>query len=519
MGLLPWIVLLLSMAFRMLGICRPLLGNFAVYQTAYAMIARFFAEGHFQTIFYPQVNILVNGQPSLHLLYYPVSALIAALGSSFLGGTLDFWGRFQSVLFYGAAQFYLYRLVKALLNPRAALASLVVFAIAPLTIIYGQSFQHEIATVFFTAAFFYYWRQFLGKGRPRHFILTAFFLSWILLTRPNNLYVFLPALYLALWGKSSRAEWRNIFKLAFVTALGIVLPALWYFHTWQVSHSANNIYSTLYAQLMVRSSFASPLVLHGEYYKALLDLLAGNVCTPVGFTFLLIGVTAAMAEFRKYFFFILWAGAFLATSMLIPRKLIDHEFYLLHFLLPAAPLMGVGFLHVYDHLNLKGFARKLALVFFIAASLGLSMRYALHPAFKITEEDKHILELAAKVKELTGKQESRLIVQGTHTLLYYADRYGYPFVIQPSAEISDYYRYMNWQKLPEDKWRARNEALKNPVAYLEYLRREESATHFVVTYPAAFFKQKEFSQYILSNYKAIFADPQVGYIFDLTPRQ
>lgn len=519
MGLIAWLVLILSMAFRMLSITRPLLGNFAVYQTAYAMIARFFAEGHFQTIFYPQVNILVNGKPSLHLLYYPVSALIAALGSTFLGGTLDFWGRFQSVLFYGAAQFYLYRLVKTFLNPRAALASLVVFAIAPVSIIYGQSFQHEMATVFFTAAFFHHWLHFARKGRPVHGFFAVFFLSWILLTRPNNLYIALPALYLGLWGRSSRPEWRSILKLTLVGILGVILPALWYFHTWQVSQTANNIYSTMYAQFMVRSSFVSPLVLSGEYYKALLDILIGNVCTPIGFTLLLIGVAAGMAEFRKSLFFILWSGSFLASSLLIPRKLIDHEFYLLHFLLPATPLMGAGFLHVYDHLDLKGFSRKLALVFFITVSFALSMRYALHPAFKTTEEDRHILELSAKVRELTGKNDSRLIVQGTHTLLYYADRYGYPFVIQPSPEISDYYRYMNWQKLSEEKWRARNEALKNPVTYLEYLRKEDQATHFIVTFPAEFFRQKEFSDYVLGKYKAIFADPHVGYVFELNPKQ
>ncbi len=516
MGLIPWIVLLLSVALRMLGIFRPLLGNFAVYQTAYAMIARFFVEGNFKTIFYPQVNILVNGKPSLHLLYYPISALIAALGSRFLGGTLDFWGRFQSVLFYAGAAFYLYRFVKIFLDARIALAALIAFAIAPLTIIYGQSFQHEMATVFFTAAFFYYWLQFLRKRRPWHFVLTGFFLSWILLTRPNNLYVFLPALYLAIVNsKSANSGWKNIFKLGFISILGLVLPALWYFHTWKVSYEANNIYSTMYAQLMVRSSFVSPLVLHGEYYKRLLDILTGNVCTPVGFTLLLIGILAGFRDGRKNLFFILWSFSFLTSSLLIPRKLIDHEFYLLHFLLPAAPLMGLGFLHVYDHLDLKGLPKKVALAFFITASFGLSMRYALHPAFNTPDEDKHVLELADKVRILTQKDEARIIVQGSHTVLYYSDRYGWTFSILPSEEISDYYQYMNWAKLPGQKWRQRNEALKNPIAYLEYLRKEEKATHFVVTSPNNFFNQKALSEYILGKYKAIFADPHIGYIFDL----
>ncbi len=517
MGFLPWIVLILSVAFRMLGISRPLLGNFAVYQTAYAMIARFFAEEHFKTIFYPQVNILVNGKPALHLLYYPISALIAALGATFLGGPLDFWGRLQSVLFYGGSSFYLYRFVKTFLNSRIALASLIAFAIAPLTIIYGQSFQHEMATVFFTAAFFYYWLQFLRKRRPWHFILTGFFLSWILLTRPNNLYIFLPSFYLAvLDSKSPDAGWKNIFKLGFVSMLGFILPALWYFHTWRVSYAANNIYSTMYAQLMVRSSFVSPLALHGEYYKALLDLLTGNVCTPVGFTLFLIGMMAGAGDWKKYGFFMLWSLSFLASSLLIPRKLIDHEFYLLHFLLPAAPLMGLGFQHIYDHLAMKASSRKMALGFFIAACIGISLRYAVHPAFKTPDSDKNILKIAEEVKAHTSKEKDRLVVQGTHVLLYYADRYGWEFRVNKGPDISDYMKYMNWEKLPEKQWKKRNDAFKDPITGLEYLREYDQATHFVVNDPPAFEKAQEFASYMHAHYPVLFEKKGLYTVFDLT---
>ena len=99
-----------------------------MYQTVNAMMARFFMESNFANLFYPQVNVLINGKPGLLLLAYPLNALIAALLNTFLGGSLDFWGRFQAVLFFAGAAIYLYKLCAQLLDKRLALASMIVFS-------------------------------------------------------------------------------------------------------------------------------------------------------------------------------------------------------------------------------------------------------------------------------------------------------------------------------------------------------------------------------------------------------
>ena len=510
------IIIVAGVGLRVLGIFRPLLGNFAIYQTAQAMMARFFVNDHFTTLFYPQVNDLVAGKPGLLLLYYPVSSLIAGIFFFFFGGSLDFWGRLQAIVFFGAACLYLFRLVKILIDEKIALASVVVFSLSPLTVIYGQSFQNEMATVFFTLVFLYDLLRYFETRKFLPFIFSFLSLSLLLLTRPNGLYLLAPAFYLAFRSKNSaRSRFRDVLGLLGVTAAGLILPALWYFHLWRVSQQVNHIYSTLFAQLAVRSSFASPLVLSGSYYRDLLDTMTGITLTPVGFTLLVLGLYLGLLSFETYGFFIFWALSFFGSSLLMPRKLIEHEFYLLPLVTAVSPLIGKGFYGITGimqatKINLKRFA-----VYFLAVSFLVSMRYAEHPAFKTPEEDHRLIPMAQKLQELTSKSQSRIVVQGTHSLLYFADRYGWPFLVDRTGEISDYYKYTNFQKLSREQRKKRNEALKDPVANLEYLCQEEGATHFVVTDVKEFYRHPDFAYYVHSNFKLLFEEKNVGLIFDL----
>jgi len=203
--------------------------------------------------------------------------------------------------------------------------------------------------------------------------------------------------------------------------------------------------------------------------------------------------------------------------MLIPRKLIDHEFYLLHFLVPASPLIGGVFMDLMNIIRVKrdkivgGFT-----VFFILISFIVSMRYAAHPAFKSTEEDRAIPQIANNLKEITDKEKDKLITQGTINLLYYADRYGWPFVIERNGEVSDYYKYTNWEKLSEEQRSIRNEALKSPISNLEYLRRYDGATHFVVTNPKEFYRHPDFAKHLQKNYKIIREEKGFFILFNLS---
>ncbi len=512
------IVILGGVILRLAGIFRPLLGNFSFYQTAHGMIARFFLENGFTTVWYPQMNILISGKPGLHLLAYPISSLIAAVFYYFFGGSLDFWGRFQAVFFFAASSVCWYFFIQKLADRWLATASVLALSLSPLTIIYGQSFQNEFATLFFTVLFFHQLLCFLEESRVRNLLLASLSMGLVLVTRPNNLYLFAPALYMSLFlvqGKSTRKS--RFLKMVLVSLLGLILPALWFSHIWRVIHTQTNIYSTVFSQLMVGSRFGSSVVLSLEYYQKLFDTIASIALTPLGFALFSVGAILSLRN-RKEFFFLLWAGSFLASSLLIPKKLLEHNFYLLHLVLPASFLVGLAFLEFTRSIAENKRFYKFFVGAFLTLSFLVSMRYAFHPAFKTPEEDRNLILIAQRVKDLTAKASDKIITQGTLNLLYYADRFGWDMAVGKRQEVSDYEQFTNWWKLPEEQRKKRTEALKDDLLMLEYLRKYEGATHFVVTNPKGFFDYKEFADHIQTRYKLLEEKPGVYMIFKISPR-
>lgn len=494
----------LAIILRMLGIGRPLLGNFAIYQTAQAMIAKSFLESNFANWLHPHINVLAAGKPGLILLYYPISSLVVAIGHQLTHLPIDILGRLQAVIFFMISLIYLYQLVFELLGKNEAWWTAAIYSFLPLTVIYGQSFQNEMATICFTAMFFYHFYRALNTCKWKHVVASAFAIAMVLITRPNNLYLALPALYL-MFQSHEKSFVARLRVSIWIAALGLILPAAWFWHIWKVSNEYSNIYSTLYQQLQVRSSFASKTAFGWHYYTHILLQMAGIVLTPIGFILFLRGFFVAHEKKSGKLFFILWIFSFIASSLLIPRKLLDHNFYWLHFVIAASPIMTLGVAAIPSKLK----------SLFVVGFLLFSFRYFYHPAFVTPVADKTMLPLAEQIQKLTEKNKTRLVVQGTHTLLYYADRNGWTFMVEnPKREVSDYYKYMNWEKLSPEQWDIRNKAFETPVGMLEYRRKYDGATHFAINDYNSF-KDKEIASYLDAHYKRIFADSSLGIIYDI----
>lgn len=511
-----WLIIFVACAVHLLGIHRPLLGNFSMYQTANAMMARGFIENGFTDILCPQIHVLVNGQPGLLLLAYPLSALLAAIFQFFFGGNLDFWGRFQAVLFFAGSCLYLYRLIAYLTDLKTARTSLVAFILFPLTLIYGQSFQNEMLTVFFSLTTLYYAIRAMDHASLFRILTTALSFSMVLITRPNLATLGLP-MVIYLLQKSANPQPSlpaRLKSFALILIATLPIPLLWYWHIWHTSHEASNIYSTLFAQLEVRSSFASPVIFQADYYQKLVDVLAGMVLTPVGLGLWLLGVLRFRPA-RNHLFFYAWMLSFAVTGLLMPRKLLEHEFYWLHFLPAAAPFIATTFLSVTQTETNSNALMKFRVSLLIVLTTALSLRYSLHPSFKTSEEDRHLIEIAAQVSKQTEKHSSRLLVQGSHPVLYYADRYGWPLSLKTYEQAPDYYLHTNWEKLPEAQRLERNQAIKNPISNLEYHRKVEGATHLLILNPQDFYSHREFSDYILGHYPAVSQEEGIYLLFDL----
>lgn len=516
-GILPALFILFNVLLRLAGISRPLLGNFAVYQIAQAMMATFFMQENFTTLLYPKVNFVINDKPSLMILYYPLSSLIAAVSASLTGGHLDLWGRLQAVIFFGLAAFYLYRLVHALMGRESAFWSLVFFCFSPLTIIYGQSFQNEMAAVFFSVFFFYQLRLFLIKSNLFCFFSASLALAAVLITRPSALYILIPAVYLSISLRQAGEKSRlggSIAKVLGIAATGSILPGFWYFHGWTVSSSADNIYSTLFAQFESRSSFLNPLALNTEYYGRLLDILSGVALTPLGLTFLILGLIYAVLDFRSAGFFLVWVLSFSLSSLAIARKLIDHNLYLLHLVIAAAPLMGMAFERTLSHLN-PGSKRNIAAGSFMLIFLLVSMRYAYHPAFVTPARSENTLRVAEQIKNSTPP-DAKIISASpdSMSLLYYGERLGWNFFYQDNRAVPSSWKTKRFSGLSPEAQEARNKAYEHSVPWLEYLR-GQGADYFFASEPSEFLNDTEFARYVEKHYRKI-SHPETDFVaFDL----
>ena len=112
-----WALLALTLVVRLVGITRPLLGNFATKNCVYAMIARNWAEGR-AGLLYPTLDVLRGGHRSLHLLRFPCSAYLTGGLWKVFGGSLDVWGRATAVAFSVASVALMFLLCVAVMGGR-----------------------------------------------------------------------------------------------------------------------------------------------------------------------------------------------------------------------------------------------------------------------------------------------------------------------------------------------------------------------------------------------------------------
>ena len=128
-----------ALGVQMVAIQRPYIGHYASYQaTVMASISRNMIRENFSQLLLPKTDIIIGGERSLHLNQYPFPSLFAALGSRFLGGSLEFWGRFQAIFFNLLCVLLMGLIGRRLFDPRVGWSAAGIFALSPLSLIYGQ---------------------------------------------------------------------------------------------------------------------------------------------------------------------------------------------------------------------------------------------------------------------------------------------------------------------------------------------------------------------------------------------
>lgn len=417
-----WLVcalLLAALVVRLPGVGRPLVGYFATKNVVYAMVARNLVEGH-GTLAYPTLDCLAGNQRAWHLLEWPVSAYLTAGLWCVCGGNLDVWGRLTAVAFSVASVGILYAWMQRRCGPRAAVAAGWALALAPVSVLFGQSFMLEASLGFFMMVAVDALDRWLAGGRVVWLGLTMLGLALALLTKAYMAVLLLPlACTLACAARTPHAPRR-----AWIAAVGLILatvPAwIWYVHAYTAGDPAGPDAARVYYS--VRASAAvhglpHPLLRSPGFYVHMLDDLTGVVLTPVGFCLALAGLAHPKRGFLAP-----WLLASGILVLLLPRKFFEMPYYFMAILPPLCGLIGLG----WDSLARRMAPTRFAQAAVLTVALLFSVRHAAGPAWTTPEEDRAVVAAGAAVRQLSQPEEPVATMHGTTLdLLYYCHRPGW----------------------------------------------------------------------------------------------
>lgn len=492
------------LAIQLVGIQRPFLGHYGSYQgTVMGSIARNMVRENFSEILLPKTDAVLEGKRSLHLNQYPLPSLLAADAVKFLGGSYEFWGRFQAVIFNLFSILVLFFIARRLFDERAAWLAAAIFALSPLTIVYGQSFMSEASSLFFFLCSFY----FLvcdDRDSVSRILLSAVLFS-IAVTGRLHWILFLPFFCVPIWWTGSQGRFRKLFIFGVVS---LILPLAWYAYTYFASLQAPHIHTNLFLQMA--TSVKESFWLRGDLYRAVGLIFGKSMLAGIMIPFFLFGIGPALKGREGRLCLAMVVGVTVAVMVLSPIKLIHHDFYLYAVFPFVAILTGLGFEKTLN--RFPKFA-SVVLIGLLAVFLVASAVFSLRTILKVPSNEKEMVAVAVQVRSKTAPDEQ--VIVGSESIgpfVFYLDRPWWALVPNEiGAELNPYLRMTKFTGRSETSLKELEEVRQDPIAWLEYLR-SKGAAYFVAPQPQDFHNYPEFLRYLDERYENISENPQ-QYLF------
>jgi 4-amino-4-deoxy-L-arabinose transferase-like glycosyltransferase len=456
---------------RLPGIDRPLVGHFATKNAVYAMIARNWATGR-APLWLPAIDCLAGGARGLHLTEMPIAALLPAGAWRLLGGSLDAWGRLTSILCSVGSVALMYWLVRRWHGGSAAWGAAAALDLSPVSVIYGQSFMLEASVVLWTLLTLCCVERWFDGRQVRWLTLAGVAFAALVLTKVYMVVLLLPLAALA-WrraaNRDSAGRRRTLGALAAALAVASLPALVWYGFAYRAaapgSPRAEHVFYSV-RQSAEAHGFPSPLLWSAEFYRRVLDDLAGVVLTPLGLGLALVGLLATARACRPTgvarpersdgrgtrlatpladsgratpaspssdLVILAWLSAMALLVLLLPRKFHEMNYYWLVVIPPACVLVGRGWRMLEERLRPGRWATAMLLL----VALVFCLRHAARPAFSTPAEDQSVVAAAAAVRGLATPNEPVATLHGSSLdLLYYCDRPGWALAADDPQLVS-----------------------------------------------------------------------------------
>lgn len=222
-------LLVLTFIVRIYNIMSPLIGNHSWRQTDTAAIARNYYENGYK-FSYPQIDWGGNS-PGYVETEFPIYPFVVALLYK-LCGVYESIGRFLSIVFSIITNYFLYLLVRKVIDEITALWSCFLFAILPSLVFFGRAFMPESAILMSSILGIYFFLKWADSESWQDFLLSSGFITLACLLKIPTLYLGLPLLYIACLKFKTRVlfQW-SLWLYSFVVLIPVIA---WYYHAHQL---------------------------------------------------------------------------------------------------------------------------------------------------------------------------------------------------------------------------------------------------------------------------------------------
>lgn len=468
-----------------------------------ASMARNMERENFTDLWRPKTDLLLmEGKRSYHLNQYPFPSVFAGWGHHQFGGSYEFWGRFQAILFNLLSILLLFFMSYRLFNETVAWITATIFGLSPYTLIYGQSFMSEAFALFlFLAAMWVLVR----RNQISFFSISlAGFLLSASLTGRIHFVLFFPVFILILWSK--RASFTSLAMFSFFAFL---MPAIWYGHTYHASGHWTNVHTSVFLQLGMPSSHADLSLT--ECGRKIIRLFL-IMLTPLLLPFFLLG-WKPLWELRKNLLFVIsgiFCGALL--SIVFFRKVMDHDFYLYAAFPFVVLTTALGVERIWERFPIL--QRKFMVLFQIALYLGCSVFLARNALYNIPGDEVRLVKTGREVRDLVPV-EDRLVVASVHpaVFLYYVDRPAWNMTLT-NRELDAYRTNPKFKKKEAAALKELEAAMKNAISWLQYYR-SKGASYLVAPEKHVLERESSFLAYLKANFRQISTSVDDFYLFRL----
>ena len=505
-------LVLLALGVQLPAIQRPFLGHYASYQaTVMASISRNMIRENFSEFLLPQTDSIIGGKRSLHLNQYPFPSLVAALGVKGFGGTLEFWGRFQAIVCNLLSILLLGVIVRKLFDEKTAWISASIFALSPMTLIYGQAFMSESMSLFFLLLSLFLILK-IGKAKSSYDgLILAGFSFGIAVTGRIHFILFFPVyfLYLLLNASNQKPLKAIIFGLC-----ALAMPVAWYAYTYFTGLHAANIHTNIFLQMSSQKPDAWKLIFHFDYWRKVFDTISQMMLTPLLFPFLFLGVVLMRRKGNGFWLSVggTILGAF--AILLAPEKVMRHDFYLYGLVPFVVIIVSCGIAAIAGAFPALKTWRSIAV--FLLLYFCISSRFFLHPIFSAPANEQNVLRVGQIIQAET-KRDDLLIVFGDNpgTMLYYADRAGW--ALEPNLvgkPLSAYQKNIQLESTVLAEADQLEKAMKSPITWFEHLH-QQGAAYLVASNRKELESLSELFHYLKERFQMVSAEKDDFYLFKL----